>query len=282
VEMLPRFEKIAKDHDVIVIEEPRDDNFERMLRGEITIDQYVQNLNTSFPVYSTHQCKILRELYRCGKKIYQIEPYLEVLENIYLAIESGNALPTDEKSMKVRRVEKKVNSAWIDYQEAFMRRDFDALVDATLRFTIADAKRFRVRDEMRVEEIAKVEGDFPLIEAGSTHVLVPKFLEERGFDVEVFNLPEIVANEIGLKFVLNPGNELTMRYMLGEEVDERLAKEMCARSIVYVSLIPKDEMLPSDEKPYPHLVEECKVAVFVRKLSYEDCKKLFYKLYSSR
>ena len=279
VEMLKHFKEIAEKYDVIVIEEPKDELFERMLKGEITVDHYVQNLNTSFPLYSTYQCQILRELYAKGKKIYQVEPYLEILENVYKAIDSKKELPSDEKSLKVREIEKKVNSAWVDYQEAFIKKDFDALVDATLRFTKADAERFVVRDKMRAEEIAKVVESNALIEAGQIHILLPKFLEKRGFDVETINLPEEIAKKMGIEFCLNPGNELTMMYMLGKDVDEEQARLMCAQSIIYVSLIPKDEMLPSEEKPYPHLVEESKVARFVKKLSYEDCKKLFHKIW---
>lgn len=279
VEMLKHFEEIARKYDTIIIEEPRDGNFERMLKGEISIGQYVEGLNTSFPIYSTHQCMILRDLYRMGKRIVQVEPYLETLEMIHRAIESNQEVGKDERTLKVRDVERKVGSAWIDYQEAFLKRDFDYLVDATVRFTRADADRFVVRDEMRADEIEKF-GD-GLIEAGQIHILLPEILKERGFDVEVLDLPREVANRLGIKFYLNPGNELTIRYMLGEDVDDETARLMCAQSIIYVSLIPKDEMIPSEDDPYPHLVRECKVARIVRKMNYEDCKRLFYKIWQS-
>ncbi|WP_456327634.1 hypothetical protein [Archaeoglobus sp.] len=280
VEMLKHFEEIAKDYDTIVIEEPKDSLFERMLKGDITIDYYVENLNTSFPLYSTYQCEVLRRLYSMGKKIYQVEPYLEVLEKIHRAIESKQPLPSDELSMKVRVVEKKVGSAWVDYQEAFMKRDFDALVDSAVRFTKADAERFIVRDEMRAEEVAKI-GDC-LVEAGQIHILLPEILKEKGFDVKVVDLPREVANKLGIEFYLNPGNELTIKYMLGEDVGDEEARLMCAQSIIYVSLIPKDELLPSDDDPYPHLKRECRIAKKVRKLSYEECKELFHRIWVRR
>ncbi|ADB58357.1 hypothetical protein [Archaeoglobus profundus] len=280
VEMLKHFEEIAKDYDTIVIEEPKDSLFERMLKGDITIDYYVENLNTSFPLYSTYQCEVLRRLYSMGKKIYQVEPYLEMLERFHRAIESKQPLPSDELAMKVRVVEKKVGEAWIDYQEAFMRRDFDALVDSAVRFTKADAERFIVRDEMRAEEIAKI-GDC-LVEAGQIHILLPEILKEKGFNVDVVDLPREVANKLGIEFYLNPGNELTIKYMLGEDVSDDEAKLMCAQSIIYVSLIPKDELLPSDEDPYPHLKRECRIAKKVRKLSYDECKELFHRIWGQK
>ncbi len=280
VEMLKHFEEIAKDYDTIVIEEPKDSLFERMLKGEITIDYYVENTNTSFPLYSTYQCEVLRKLYSMGKRIYQVEPYLEILEDIHRAIESKRALPSDEMAMKVRSIEKKVGEAWIDYQEAFMKRDFDALVDSAVRFTKADAERFIVRDEMRAEAIAKI-GDC-LVEAGQIHILLPEILKEKGFDVKVVDLPREVANKLGIEFYLNPGNELTIRYMLGEDVGDDEAKLMCAQSIIYVSLIPKDELLPSNDDPYPHLKRECRIAKKVRKLSYDECKELFYRIWGQK
>ncbi len=278
VEMLRHFEEIAKNYDVIVIEEPKNPLFERMLKGEINVEKYVESLNTTFPVYARYQCGVVRRLYEMGKRIYQVEPYLETLERIYKAIEKGEDL--DGVSKEVREVERRVNSAWIRYQEEFLRGDFNGLVDATIEFTKADAERFTVRDRMRAEEVAKI-GDC-LVESGQIHVLLPEILREKGFDVEVIDLPREIANRIGVEFHLNPGNELTIRYMLGEEVDYDEARLMCAQSIIYVSLIPKEELLPSEKEMYPHLVRECKIAKMVRSLSYEKCKKLFYKIWGRK
>ena len=133
---------------------------------------------------------------------------------------------------------------------------------------------------MRAEEVAKI-GDC-LVESGQIHVLLPEILREKGFEVEIVDLPREIAKRIGIEFHLNPGNELTIRYMLGEEVNYDEARLMCAQSIIYVSLIPKEELLPSEKERYPHLVRECKIAKMVRKLSYEKCKKLFYKIWGRK
>ncbi len=280
VEMLEHFKDYAMRFDEIVIEEPRDDMFKDMLEGKITVDSYVEKLNTSFPVYSKYQCEMLRYLHGLGKRIYQIEPYLEILERIHRSIERKEELPEDERSLKVREIERKVNEAWIDYQEAFLRKDFDALVEATVRYSKADAERFRIRDRMRAEEISRVIGDRALVEAGQIHVLLPKYLEELGFRVSTVNLPEMISKKLGIELYLNPGNELTIKYMLGEEVSHEEARLLSARGIIYISLIPKKELLPSEKDPYPHLVRENKVAKTVRKLDYEDCKRLFYRIWS--
>ena len=284
VEMLPHFEKIAEDFEVIIIEEPKDKRFQEMLEGKISVDDYVRSIDTSFPLYSKHQCEVLRRLHKMGKRIHQADPYLEVIEMIREAVERGEFenLPKDERIELVRKTEREANLAWLDYQEAFLRRDFDELVDATVRFTKADAERFRVRDRMRAEEIARLLEDIKgnvLIEAGQIHVLLPKYLEDLDFEVSTINLPETIARNLGIELYPNPGNELTKKFMLREDVDEDEAKLMAARGIIYISLIPKDEMLPSNENPYPHLVEENKIAKAVSKLSYEGCKRIFYKIW---
>ncbi len=285
VEMLPHFEEEAKKRDVIIIEEPKDDKFQRMLNGEISIDSYVRSIDTSFPIYSKHQCEVLRRLHGMGKRIHQVDPYLEIIEMIRDAVERGefDNLPKDENIELVRNTEKEANLAWLDYQEAFLHKDFDELVEATVKFTKADAERFKVRDRMRAEEIARlledVEGDV-LVEAGQIHLLLPKYLEELGFKVSTLNLPETIARKLGIELYPNPGNELTKMFMLEEEVDDETARLMAARGIIYISIISKDEMLPSDENPYPHLVEENKVAKAVSKLSYEGCRRLFYRIWS--
>ncbi len=284
VEMLPRFEEVAKDYEVIVIEEPKDERFLDMLEGRISVDSYVRSIDTSFPVYSKHQCEILRKLHSAGKRILQIDPYLEIIERIRDAVERNEfeEVVRDEKVELVRNTERDVNLAWLDYQEAFLRRDFDELVDATVRFTKADAERFKVRDRMRAEAIAEeVEGDRVLVEAGQIHVLLPRYLEEMGFEVSTLNLPETIAKELGIELYPNPGNELTKKFMLGEDVDDDTARLMAARGIIYVSLIPKEEMLPSEGNPYPHLLKENKIARAVSKLSYEDCRKLFHRIWGS-
>ena len=281
VEMLKHFEEEALKMDLIIIEEPRDEYFEKMLKGDISVEMYVKNLNTSFPVYSKYQCELLKRLYRMGKRILQIEPYLEVLEKIHKAIEIGkiDEVLKDKKTSKVREIERRVNKAWIEYQEAFLRKDFDALVDITIEFSKVDAERFRVRDLMRAKGIAEVIDDNALVEAGQIHILLPKYLEDLGFDVSVKSLPELIAKKLGVELYQNPGNVLTMKFMLNEDISDKEAKLLAARGLVYISLIPKRELIPSKHDEYPHFIRENKVARIVNKLNYDECKNLFYKIW---
>lgn len=277
-EFLEDFEKEAMKYDTIILEEPPNNKLFEYFEGKITKNEYIQNLDTSFPRYTSLHLDLLKRLYEHDKKILQIEPYLEKLNRIYELIEKGEV----GGDKIVRQIEGKVTKAWIEYQEAFVRRDFDKLVEKTIEFTKVDAERFRIRDGMRAEKIAEaiksnLTGSNVLVEAGQIHILLPVSLKNKGFKVSVKSIPNEVAKRLGYVWMFNPGSELTIKYMLGEGIENE--KTIAARALVYISIIGKDEMLPSENERYPHLMDEIKVVSFVNRLNYEDCKKLFEKLW---
>jgi len=290
IELLQHFEEEARKSDVIILEEPENENLINLLEGKISVEDYVRNLDTTFPLFAKYLGEMLKNLTIMDKKILQIEPYLKTLEDIYRAIESNEfeELTKNPEVEMVRDIEKKATEALIRYHETFLKGDFDALVEATIRFTKADAERFRVRDHMRAKKIAEVisEEDAPriLIEAGHMHVLLPEYLKRMLNDSEIrtVSLTEIAAKRCGIDLVPNPGNELTRMYILGEPVSEEMERLLAARGLIYISLISKDEKIPTKDTPYPHLVEEVKVAKFASKLSYEDCKTVFGKIWGKR
>jgi hypothetical protein len=288
--MLHHFESEAIKNEVIILEEPGT-NLVDLLKGRITIEEYIRNLNTTFPLFTKYQGEMLKRLYDLGKEILQIEPYLKNLERIYKAIENNEfeEVIKNPDVEAVREIEKRATEALIRYHEAFLHGDFDGVVEATINFTRADAERFRMRDYMRAKEIAKIlkTGKLPskiLMEAGQMHILLPEYLkkllkEEVRAVISTISLPERIAEKIGLELVPNPGNELTRKYIIGEKVPENTEKLLAAKGLIYISLISKDEKMPTKENPYPHLTEEIEVSKFVNKLSYEDCKSKFEKIW---
>ena len=70
-------------HDAIILEEPRDDRFHRMLSWELSIDSYLMRLDLEYPEFSRRMSATLRELHAAGKEIYQVEPFLEKLLEIH-------------------------------------------------------------------------------------------------------------------------------------------------------------------------------------------------------
>jgi hypothetical protein len=60
-------------------------------------------------------------------------------------------------------------------------------------------------------------------------------------------------------------------------VSENLADLLAARSLIYIKLLQKDELLPGDSDA-PHSEDEVSVNRIVDRLSFEDCGVLFDKI----
>ncbi|MEJ2221159.1 MAG: hypothetical protein P8X80_10110, partial [Desulfobacterales bacterium] len=70
-------------HDVIFLEEPPASGLQEMLQGALSIDDYLLPAEVEYPEFSRRMCLLLRELYQDGKKIIQVEPFLEHLLAIH-------------------------------------------------------------------------------------------------------------------------------------------------------------------------------------------------------
>ncbi len=278
IELLPLFEEFAGKYSTIVLEEPRSE-LRELLEGKMSIDEYVKWLDTPFPLFTRYEAELILRLCSAGKKILQIEPYLEVIEGMHYAIERGEfeSYIKNERVKAVREMEKRATGAHLRYQEVFMQHNFDRLVEATIAFAKADAERFRMRDYMRARALSNLND--ALVEAGQMHVVLPEYLRRMGVEAETINLSEIAARRCGVEPAQNPGTMLTMNYILGEKIDADREKLLAAQALVYISLIKKEEMLPTSENPFPHLIDEIKVAKFAGSLSYEDCKKVFERIW---
>lgn len=261
VENIPFIKAEFEKREVIILEEPRNDLFQDVLEGKIDVEEYVKRIDTQFPIYTAKLIEMLKKLN--NKRILQVEPYLEEVEKL------RNFNSGDEC---VRDMERKVNMAYISYAESFIRYGFDELVEKAIRFAELDAERFIMRDRMRAEAIEP--GDNVVVEAGLMHKKLAEFL-----DAEVVNIPDIIGEKIGMKRLDTPGNELTYAFINGEERDFSL---LAARSLVFVTLVEKREMVPEFEGDFPHFIHEQKLVRFVNKLDYEKCKKVFTKLWSHK
>lgn len=280
VEFLELLREEADKYGVLVLEEPNDFLLEKFLNGSISLEEYVSNSDTSFPQYTLHQARLLKNLHNQGLKILQIEPYLEIIERIHVSIKVGkfSEYTRNPEVKNVLEVEREAVGKLIEYQEELMKGEFDRIVDKVVEFARKDSERFKLRDYMRASAIAELgEDDKVIVEAGYLHILLPIFLQRLNVRVETVNLLEKACRLLNLELNENPGDTLTKAYMLNIELNgyERL---MAAQSLVYVSMISKDEKLPTKENPFPHLLEEINLARKVKKMSYEECKKEFFRI----
>jgi hypothetical protein len=286
VEFLPILLRLVRKCKNFVLEEPMTLELNKLLSGEMDIDEYIMWVNTPFPVYTLHLMRALLDLKNRGLKVLPVEPYLQIVEGIHEAVEANryDEYVKNEVVQKVLKVEREATGALIEYHEAFMSRDFDSVVEATLKFAKADAKRFVLRDKMRADKIAEINENC-LVEAGQIHFLLEEELKNRAevSNVDSVNIVEKVANTLGIDYVKNPGNELTEIYIkeiIGEEFNGDV-ELLAAQALIYITLVSKEEMVP-EEGQFPHLLDEVKCAKIARSMSYDNCRKFMNRVWFGR
>jgi hypothetical protein len=62
-----------------------------MLKKEMTIEQYLENIDTEYPEFAIGLFRLIREEYNNGKKIFQVEPFIEILLKIHEFFADGGS-----------------------------------------------------------------------------------------------------------------------------------------------------------------------------------------------
>jgi hypothetical protein len=124
-----------------------------------------------------------------------------------------------------------------------------------------------------------------IIEAGSIHTKIPERLDKllhRDY-VTTINLKSKASEIIGIEEVKNPGTQLTELFINRKNVgvDEKL-RLLSARSLVYISKISPEEMMPDEDNKFPHLLEEYTITREVSEMSYERCREEFLSIWRER
>ena len=283
LEFLPATRELLIRHDWIILEEPPEPAFKDMLEGRMAISSYVEESEAGFPEYAKAFCAELKGLYQAGKRICQVEPYLERWVFIRALLDEG--VPAEEirkcpELSPVYEMEHLCFGRLLDYYAA-MKGPFEELVEKIKAFAQADAERITLRDRMRAKAIVslvkKERGDF-YVEAGYIHLKLLYFLAKEGkglFRLRAENLLLKALSAKGFRKVLpSPGDGLTSYYLFGGRHREMPEDLLAARSIVYIKLIEKEELHPTPQEPFPHLRNELFWRLFVWQLSYEECKAL--------
>jgi len=279
VEMLELMEKRMKEHRVVILEEPEHPDFYRMLKRKASIRRYLASGVYGFPRFILRAYRIYQEMCsRTNLSFYQVDPYMAVAKLLMQGKEAQTEL-----EQRIWKCEHYVAGALLRYYEATAAGSFEALVEATKLFARADAYRNITRERMRAEGIADVvnntEGDV-YIEAGYIHLtlylLLRKILRPPVKLRRLFLLREPIHGLSNLPWRqhLSPGDTLTLRYAFGKPArpsDNLLA----AQNLVYVSLVSKEEKLPTPTVPFPHLTEELYLCRFVRRLTYRECHEFY-------
>jgi hypothetical protein len=147
-----------------------------MLQGALAVDDYLQELDLEYPAFSREMCYLLRRLRAEGKKIFQVEPFLEILLGIHEFFAKGHRPEElDPKSVQypVYLAERNATGALLAYYQTVMTGSFEASIEAIKRFARLDAARFRLRDSLRAQALAPLVKKYPsvFVEAGVIHYI---------------------------------------------------------------------------------------------------------------
>lgn len=282
-EVLPLAQKVMERHEVIVLEEPQNLGFEPMLRGELGIDDYLEQSDFEFPAFARQSCELYRHLYQQGRQIIQCEPYMARLNTIREIFDNGGKpgdIDPDSNLGPVYACERRCTAALLAYYEECLRVPFAEVTELVKRFAREDAARCRLRDRLRAQAIHTLSPSFNTlyIEAGTLHLnllnqlrtlltaddhLTPRYLTA-----------PVVQNLCGRRHALGPGDKLTLHYIYRADFRGSRADRLAAQTLIHSKIQLKDEQVDA-ESEFPHTRDEIESAALVSGLSYGDCQILY-------
>jgi hypothetical protein len=286
-EMVPLLTGHMRIHDALFLEEPPTAEFDRMLSGSISLDEYVMTLDSEYPQFTKLMCSALREFKSSGKEIFQVEPYLENLVALHDFFADGgrpDELNKNTLMYLVYLVEKKSTGTLLQYYQTATSRSFDMIVDAVKRFARTDAERFRFRDALRAQALSALIEKFrsSFVEAGMMHYPLKRLMARQAPQSlrikSVFPANEVLQN-LGQKgHLYGPGDQLTLLYIFHPEITAAERETLlAARALIYSKIVIKEE-LNTDMAAYPHLRDELICIKVTRRLSVNDCRRLFARI----
>jgi hypothetical protein len=255
-----------------------------MIRGNLSIDDYLLPIDVEYPKFSREMCRLLRELHAEGKKLHQVEPFIESLVYIHEFFADGrrpDELPRDSIHFHVYHAERAATGALLAYYQTVAAGSFERAIEAVIRFARADAARFRLRDSLRAQALVSLVQEYPssYVEAGLIHYHLWRLLRDRlrsQARVKPIFLADAALESLGeTGHIFGPGDQLTLLYIFHPTILQPAWEELlAARSMIYSKILEKQE-LGDDVQPFPHLRDELACIRAVRKLSIDDCRSLF-------
>ena len=288
IETLPFAQKLMQKHDFIILEEPKNPLFYAFLKNEVSLEEYLKSSDFWFPEFVKETLLLMKSLHNQGKVILQVEPYLEIVSKFQNSLEKGENLENLLNDPEIKEVYLKENKAvgkLIKFYEASIGDDFLKIVSTVKEFSKADAERFRLRDYLRAKAVLELlpsKGKI-YIESGTIHIYFKKllhiYLKKPWKIFHKFLLEDFLKPKFNRPWIFPPGELLTLRYILKRKEDPHIENLLAARSLIYIKIIPKEEIIPTPEDPFPHAKREIEAINMVNKLSFEDCKILYKSLF---
>jgi hypothetical protein len=283
-EMIPLISEAMRRPEAIFLEEPPAPGFDQMIQGELSVDDYLLPIEVEYPAFSRDMCCLQRELHAEGKKIYQVEPFIESLLSIHEFFADGHKpddLTKNSIHFYVYRAERAATGALLAYYQTVGTGTFEKAIEAIIRFARADAARFRLRDSLRAQALVSLVQEYPssYIESGLIHYQLWRLLRDRlpsHVRVQPLFLADAALKSMGEKgHLYGPGDQLTLLYIFHPTISQPdWEKLLAARSMIYSKILEKQE-LHDDSGTFPHLRDELACIRAVQQLSIDDCRNLF-------
>ncbi len=269
--------------DAVVLEEPATPFFSEMLRGRRSIGAYLEATDFEFPEFERRTCELLQRIHREGKKIYQIDPFLELLDGIHRFFEKGGkpqALDPESEMGRVYATERRWSAALLANYEQCPLTAFDGVVSMVQQFAREDAARNRLRDRMRAKGIAALANEHRnvYVEAGGLHLFLLRELRENlpaSCRIRpIYLMAPVLRRLIGKRNIFSPGERLTLHYTFRPDFRGTQADLLAARSLVHAAIVEKRELDPETAE-YPHLKNEIETNALVERLGFDEAKHLY-------
>jgi hypothetical protein len=282
-ETLPFAAAQMQRHEAILLEEPGIPGFEQMLKGDLSIENYLRETEFEYPEFSRRSCELFQTLYQHGKHLFQVDPFITQLNAIHDFFASGGTpqeIKPDTTRHRVYNAEHDYSAALLAYYEKCLTAPFNKVVDLVKRFAREDARRGRLRDQMRAEAIIAIIPPYETVyvEAGLLHLSLlnqlAKKLPAAYFIRPVYLLAPVVRQLNTRRQALGPGDKLTLLYTYRPDYDQTRADRLAAQSLIYTKILIKEEMVGA-ENSFPHTRNEVESAALVQQLTYSDCEALY-------
>jgi hypothetical protein len=286
IEYLGYFREFAEQYDVLIAEVPDIESVNRFLRGEIGFNNLLYDIEYSDLDYTRAFYETLRDLNNRGVSVIPIDPYESIAMRIRVAsiVKNMPRAPLDYNDKYIAYIESRIGEVMRRYGSAFLRGDFDEIVQLTIRYAKMDAERIKFRSELRAREIVRklheVRGDV-LIHADHYNEVLRKYLGAKlGCILNTVSLFKVASKRLGIDIPQPPGLKLTLNYISSESLIRDKTEDVVlgARTVVYVMLRSRVLRRISSMDHRKAIIADSALLKYVYGLSYEDAKQLFYKL----
>ena len=277
---------MMEEFECIILEEPPTPGFTEMLSQELDIDEYLLLTEFGFPKFAHSQCRLLQDLHAQGKTILQVEPFLQELVRIHEFFASDGT-PDQITAGTLTRTVYDLERTWTGRLLAFYRqahnKDFGRTVAAVKEFASIDARKGRVRDEMRaleLQDLFSVHQNI-YVEAGDIHFALlrqlRRFLPEQSRMTTFYSQEDYFLPRIGKRQIMGPGDVLTLMYTWRPDYKGPRADLLAAQSLIYNKVIENQEIQDNIES-CPHAEDEIQAIRLARSLDFDQCASLYERI----